>query len=542
MKDTRRTNVEDTQNIKDTNILPQDEELYRSYKSMVFGKKIKELYNERLFKCRRFIGTVKHKIEIFYTLELASYKNSLCKKVKNIDCLIMNNKKQFIIATLIVMVLVSGITVYDANMGYKVIFNGKDIGMVREKETFIKAVRVVNEELSDKHNIDIIFDQDVEFKKEFIDRDKLLIDIDHGAQAVYNTGLELSVNAAILNIQGKEVVGLASKKDMQMVLSGVLKPFTEEASKSELVGEPKIQEKYWITEKRITLDSLSQVDEAIDLLSRTTNKIKKYKMNNGDTTWDIAANRGVKIDELKKVNPDKDISKLHDGDVINLTAQEPYLTVMTVKEEITEEAVQYNTVNQEDSSLYIGKTKVISEGESGIRQITTEVNFENGMEVSREVRKNEIIKKPQDKVIAKGTKKLPPGIKNGRFQMPTSGRISAIDKAGSHSGSRAVDIANSLGTSVRASASGTVIKASNSGSLGNCIIIDHGNGYKTIYGHLSSFNVSEGSQVSAGEQIGAMGSTGNSTGSHLHFEIRKNGEREIITDYFNLAVGMSVSP
>ena len=86
-----------------------------------------------------------------------------------------------------------------------------------------------------------------------------------------------------------------------------------------------------------------------------------------------------------------------------------------------------------------------------------------------------------------------------------------------------VDIANNVGTPVRAAKAGTVILAGWNGGYGNCIVIDHGGGFSTLYGHMSRLRASEGDRVSQGDLIGDMGSTGNSTGPHLHFEIRENG-------------------
>jgi murein DD-endopeptidase MepM/ murein hydrolase activator NlpD len=81
-----------------------------------------------------------------------------------------------------------------------------------------------------------------------------------------------------------------------------------------------------------------------------------------------------------------------------------------------------------------------------------------------------------------------------------------------------------MGTPVAAAAGGTVTYARyNSGGYGNLVIIDHGNGIQTYYAHNSKLYVSEGQTVSQGELISAMGSTGMSTGSHLHWEVRING-------------------
>ena len=106
----------------------------------------------------------------------------------------------------------------------------------------------------------------------------------------------------------------------------------------------------------------------------------------------------------------------------------------------------------------------------------------------------------------------------------------------SHTG---MDIASNQGTSVYAADGGTVTLASWNGGYGNCIMIDHGNGYVTLYGHLSGYAVSEGQAVSQGSVIGYVGSTGNSTGPHLHFEVLQNGTRIDPEQFFS---GLTFSP
>ena len=88
-----------------------------------------------------------------------------------------------------------------------------------------------------------------------------------------------------------------------------------------------------------------------------------------------------------------------------------------------------------------------------------------------------------------------------------------------------IDIASNQGTTIYAADGGTITLAAWNGGYGNCVMIDHGNGYVTLYGHMSSNAVSQGQTVSQGDTIGYVGSTGNSTGPHLHFEVLKNGTR-----------------
>lgn len=107
------------------------------------------------------------------------------------------------------------------------------------------------------------------------------------------------------------------------------------------------------------------------------------------------------------------------------------------------------------------------------------------------------------------------GIISSRYGV--SSRIRSSDHTG-------LDIATSTGTPIKVVASGTVTNASYKGSYGNLVKIDHGNGVETWYAHTSKMYVTEGQKVNAGEVIAAVGSTGNSTGAHLHFEIRIDGK------------------
>jgi murein DD-endopeptidase MepM/ murein hydrolase activator NlpD len=105
-------------------------------------------------------------------------------------------------------------------------------------------------------------------------------------------------------------------------------------------------------------------------------------------------------------------------------------------------------------------------------------------------------------------------------------------RGGMHYGT---DIGNSgiYGANIYAMRSGTVIKAAWNGGYGNCVIIDHGGGVSTLYAHCSSMNVSEGQDVVQGDIVGYVGSTGWSTGPHLHFEVRIDGKAVNPMQYFS---------
>ena len=108
---------------------------------------------------------------------------------------------------------------------------------------------------------------------------------------------------------------------------------------------------------------------------------------------------------------------------------------------------------------------------------------------------------------------------DNKLVWPVSGRITQQPSAGH----MALDIAATLGTPVVSAYAGRVSAVGWAGDYGKRVIVDHGNGLQTLYAHFSSYTVKEGDQVGRGQQIGRIGSTGKSTGPHLHFEVRQNG-------------------
>lgn len=125
--------------------------------------------------------------------------------------------------------------------------------------------------------------------------------------------------------------------------------------------------------------------------------------------------------------------------------------------------------------------------------------------------------------------------------MPSDGSISSYfghrkdpfnKRKAFHSG---LDFDSDYGAGVVSTANGRVEKAGWCGGYGKCVVIKHNNGYKTLYGHLSRVKVKRGQKVTSGQMIGNIGSTGRSTGPHLHYEIMKNGKK--INPYKYLSLG-----
>lgn len=181
-----------------------------------------------------------------------------------------------------------------------------------------------------------------------------------------------------------------------------------------------------------------------------------------------------------------------------------------------------------DDTMYVDEWCVVQEAAPGVRELTTLVSYYNGREQKTRILEENIVVEAVPRVLHIGTMERPQYIipmadySISSYYGPRWGR--------NHDG---VDMAASVGTNVIATASGTVTRAEYYGGYGYCIDIDHGGGVLSRYGHLSRIDVSVGQTVAQGEQIGLSGNTGNSTGPHLHFEIRIDGEAVNPFDYLH---------
>lgn len=209
---------------------------------------------------------------------------------------------------------------------------------------------------------------------------------------------------------------------------------------------------------------------------------------------------------------------------LNEDGSSKLLTVSTSEIQIFTRTVEFETVYEDDASMYEGETKVKTEGVNGMSRVTAQIYRVNGEEIARAILSEAVVVEPIDQVILKGTKEKPSTDPTGSFICPARGRFSSGFGARWGRQHQGIDIAGSYGSNIVAADGGTVIYAGyNSGGYGNLVKIDHGNGYVTYYGHNSSLCVSVGDKVAKGQVIAKMGSTGRSTGNHCHFEIRKGG-------------------
>ena len=231
------------------------------------------------------------------------------------------------------------------------------------------------------------------------------------------------------------------------------------------------------------------------------------------------------IEKYKVILPEKVKSKVFfkDGTPQILTLQLAYRVIDEISELTLEEieTIEQETIVEETNELLSGETKVI-QGVQGNKLLNKEITY-YGLNKDNENIVSENIITPVVNTIVKTGIKSPYEAGVAFLSNPTKGGYvsSTFGEVRSNSVHKGIDIAKDLGEDVSAALEGEVIYAGyNNGGYGNLIILQHNNNMKTYYAHLSNIYVSVGEIVKKNDLIGAIGSTGNSTGPHLHFELR----------------------
>ncbi|MGN0658139.1 MAG: LysM peptidoglycan-binding domain-containing M23 family metallopeptidase [Emergencia sp.] len=423
----------------------------------------------------------------------------------------------------VVLVAIAMVALFSHATGYEYAYNGRSLGYVKNQEDVIKILDLVSDELSKEYgsNIQIDKDSDITFQTVFI-LDKEIDDVDTVLKRLtYMSDME--AEAYGIYIDGRLFVTCESEEAAETVLKNIQKEYLEddENIEYEQVG---FKENVEIRQYNTKLAYISSVKKATEAILSGSQKEIVYTVKSGDTFSEICHDHDITFDELKKMNPGIKEDSLYPGDELVMSKAVSALTVVTVEKGTYAEKVKYKTEYREDSSMYEGDQKVIQKGVNGKQVVTARITRENGEIVEKDVLATETIKKAVKKIVVKGTKPVPKTAPTGHLIMPVSG-YTLTSEFGWRWGRmhEGIDLACPTGTTIRAADGGTVTYAGWYSGYGLFIEIDHGGGKKTRYGHCNSIDVSVGEQVYQGQKIGEVGNTGNSYGSHCHFEVTING-------------------
>ncbi len=472
-----------------------------------------------------------------------------------------------------------------ADYGVTVEYNGQEIGVVSEEavldsaqeviadraayydtgsDTYITATlslkplgaqdEVVNEQmLADaiQEQIDILPEEPAQETEEVSEtaEEAVMPDVQGADEEANGTSADEAIGreedgrerAFVVTVDGEVIGAVKENSDIEEFINEIKSEYEDDEDVVDVSFDKDIEYTY---EQFVDPEDIVDEQEIIEKLDSNVAEPVYYEIQKGDNPWNIAHANGMTTDELNDCVITFDGEQIDDiteycpvGAVVQLSEEVPYLQVLTTKEVEYNETIDYDTITTEDPDMYKGDSVVESAGIEGEKKVTALVTYKGGVPVSTDVTSEIVLSEPVTQYMRVGTRETTTPVSTGSggsgeyFWPVDGGYISAYQ--GDGRGHKGIDIAAPYGTPIYAAESGTVIETGDgwNGGYGNCVRIQHDDGNITVYAHQSSIAISYGDYVVKGQLIGYVGSTGDSTGNHLHFEVRSYGTYANPLDY-----------
>lgn len=445
----------------------------------------------------------------------------------------------------------------DLQTVYHVYIDDESIGTVSDKEAAEEIVdEKINVHADDYPDLTLTTDKEVSY----IEEKAFQPDVnDNKVQNQLEDELNVQAEAREIEVGGETVVYLKDKKAATNLLKEYKESFVDEDELDELekpkhagdahkidesdkddlspgdsvITKVSFSEDVNVSKAAVSPDEVIDKKEGLKLLEEGTLEDEVHEVEEGEVLGSIADDYDLSEEEILDINSDlSEDSTLQIDDEVHVTAYEPYMDVLVEKEKIKKEKISYDEKVEDTDDLYKGEEEKIQKGKKGKEEVHYTIQEKNGDRVDKKDTDHNVVKEPKEEIVQKGTKEAS-SRGTGDLSWPVDGGHISSEMGGrwgkQHKG---IDIAGPNSETITAADNGVVTEAGNSGDgYGNKIAIDHNNGMKTMYAHLSSIDVEEGETVEEGHSIGVMGSTGNSTGTHLHFEVHEDGDLKNPKDY-----------
>jgi len=352
--------------------------------------------------------------------------------------------------------------------------------------------------------------------------------------------LDIQVEGLRVKTNKGKMFNTASYREWQNALGNIVKFIQLNDKKTKtaanVAGEVRVTENFTYNYERMPIkEAKTQKEIEQSLIFSDVFNIKTDVVKTNDTIDSVAKRNKISVEQLVYVNELDTKSLLLPGTALNVSplnysVEFNYPVIENIIEDISFE-IEY----ENDDSKYVDEEEIIKKGENGAASVQYLSYVVNGKSVPGQRLQYKVLREANKQVVKRGTKRRisisdggdAPHVNAAGFIWPTQGICISAEYMdpyypGLHYG---LDIAGNHGTSVWAVAPGTVESAEYNGAWGLQVMINHHNGLKTRYGHLSSIGVHKGTEVSQGKYVGGMGNTGWSFGTHLHFEVHSGGSR-----------------
>ena len=439
------------------------------------------------------------------------------------------------------------------NRCYQVYLQGEKIGLIYSKEELYNLIDKEQQEIKEKYKVDKVYSpQGLEVRAVNTYNDNIM-----SVEEIYEEIKDLdsfTIEGYEVGIKGsdgkKKIIYILDKDNLDKAIRNVVLTFvSEEEYNKYLNNEYKEDEEgkeitnIYLNNEVTIKKTYVPADEDIitDLntlnmyfLFGNTNLQKKYKVKATDTIESIAEKNRLGVDDFLVANPDivGRNALLAVGQEVTVAPINPLSGIVVESFETEFQTMKYETKVQFDKTLNSDQTYVKQQGSNGLAKVTFATKELNGkIQKSAQV-SSEIIRPTVDRIIVYGAKNVIyygnttywawPTVKPFRRSDTFGWRI-LEGKPNFHKG---IDITGTAKKDIYAIQSGKVIEAAKgwNGGFGNVVKVDHGNGYVSIYAHLSKILTKKGATVEKGQLVGYMGNTGLSFGTHLHLGVQKNGE------------------
>lgn len=413
------------------------------------------------------------------------------------------------------------------DFGYRVVVNGQSFGAVPTQQIAKRAVFSAYDAIVSAQGTDYKFEK-ASYHLVPVSRDRLQSEELLMSRIV--TAFDGLTSAYGIAVDGKVVTALESETDGYDALSIVEAQYKNENNETHFANQVTVQQ------CRVQPEMIVSKEDAVKVLNGTKDALLTHTVSAGETFSSIALRYGIGTQQLLSANPDIVPELLQQGEKILVAAPQPLVAVEATEVITIEESIPYEVEERKDSSIYKGTRKVLSKGSRGKKEVVYEVTRVNHEVTKKTALSETVLSNPIKEIVAVGTKIKPATAPTGVLARPYYGTITArfgsrgSRWASTHTG---IDYAGRTGDPIKAADGGTVTYAGWNGSYGKMVKISHGNGLETWYAHMSSISVKSGQKVAKGATVGKIGSTGNSSGPHLHFEVRKNGVAKNPSNYVN---------
>ena len=398
--------------------------------------------------------------------------------------------------------------------------NGVDMGLIESQAMVETAVEKVETRASRILGYDYSLDATVTYDFRVALRDEQATAA-HVETYLFDQIGEL-MQTSVLTVNGRTLGATDDAEGLQSLLDSIMALY-----KNENTISASFLESLSVSRQYTPTADIMELSDMTSILTANSMEQVDYTVQAGETFSGIAASLGMTMKELEKLNPEVNINRLQIGQVLTVSQAVPFLSVRTIDNLTYEGDVEFEVEKVPDNSMYEGDSKILTPGVAGRAIYNADVTYLNGTEQERVINSMEVLTEPVTQVVAVGTKERPRTMATGSFQWPLRGTLTSGYGTryifGSYSFHGGIDIAAPYGTTIAAADGGKVIHASNDGTgFGLYVVVDHENGLKSYYCHCSSLLVRVGDRVYKGQSIARVGSTGNSTGNHCHFQVKKN--------------------